>query len=97
MLQVRDSIDLNLDRDGDLLLDLFGGSAGPLRDDLNPGVRDVGIGFDGQIVEGDHAPYKEEQGGAQDNEAVVEGEIDEAANHCCSAVFWNSRALATTC
>src|SRR5579862_7900252 len=97
MLQVRDSVHLNLDGNGDLLLDFFGGASGPLRDDLHPGVGHVGIGFDGQIVEGDHTPDKEEQRCTENDEAVVEGKIDEEANHCCSAVFWNSRALATTC
>ena len=39
---------LDLDRDGDLALDLFGAAARPLGDDLDVVVGDVGVGFDGQ-------------------------------------------------
>ena len=49
-------------RDGDLLLDLFGGAAGPLRDDLDVVVGDVGIGLDGQVVERDDAPDEQQNG-----------------------------------
>ena len=41
----------DLDRNRDLLLDLLGGSAGPLRDDADVVVGDVRIGFDRQVVE----------------------------------------------
>ena len=62
MGHVRDAGHLNLDRDGDLLLDLFGGAAGPLGDDLDVVVGDVGIGLDGEIVEGDRAPAEQHKG-----------------------------------
>ena len=60
MLHVRDAGHLDLDGDGDLLLNLFGGASGPLRDDLDVVVGDVGVGFDGQVVERDDAPGEEE-------------------------------------
>ena len=94
---MRDAVHLNFDRDGDLLLDFFRGAARPLGDHLNPGVGDVGIGFHRQLLEGDDAPNKKQQRDAQNDEAVVQREIDERANHYCSTVFWNSSALATTC
>ena len=50
MLHVRDAGERDLKRHGDLLLDLLGGAARPLRDDGDVVVGDVGIGFDGQVV-----------------------------------------------
>ena len=47
---------LDFDGDGDLLLGFFGGSAGPVRDDVDVVVGDVGVGFDGEILEGDGFP-----------------------------------------
>ena len=69
------------ERDGDLLLDLLGGDAGPLGDDLDVIVGHVGVGLDGKIVEGNDAPDEQEEGKAEDEQAIVEGEIDDAANH----------------
>ena len=43
-------------RDGDLLLDLLGRDARPLRDDVDVIVGHIGIGFDGKAMEGDNAP-----------------------------------------
>ena len=73
-----------LDRNGDLLLDFFGGAAGPLRDDLNVVAGHVGIGFHGQIVEGDHAPDRQQGGCREDQKAVVQGEIDDRRGSCGS-------------
>src|SRR6516162_5297046 len=91
------SVHLDLDGDGDLLLDFLGRPSRPLRDHLHPRVRHVGIRLDRQVVERDHAPNEEKQSRTEHNEAVVQSEIEECANHCCSAVFWNSSAFATTC
>ena len=72
----------DFDRNRDLLLDLFGRAARPLRDHLDVVVRDVGIGFHRQIVERDGAPDEQQHGGCQDDqEAVVEGEINQCPNH----------------
>ena len=81
MLQVGNAGHLDFDGDGDLLLNLFGGAARPLRDDLDVVVGDVGIGLDGQAVEGDDAPGKEQNRGSDHEPAIVQGEIDEAADH----------------
>src|SRR5271165_1720406 len=99
MLKMRDAVHLDFDGNCDLLLDLLRGPARPLRNDLHPSVGDIGIGFDRQVVERDHAPNKEKNRHAQDNEAAIQGEINDGANHycCCSAEFWNSSALPTTC
>ena len=81
MFHVRDARHLDLDGNGDLLLDLFGGAAGPLRDDLHVVVGDVGIGFNRQVMERDNAPDEEKDGGSDDEPSVIEGKVDEAANH----------------
>ena len=87
MLKMRHAVHLDFDGDSHLLFHFFGGATWPLGDDLNPGVRYVGIRFDGKSLEGDSTPDKKKQGEAQDNETVVEREIDELANHYCSTVF----------
>jgi len=51
MRQVRDTIHNDLERDGDLLLHLFGGPARPLRNDLDVVVGDVGIRLNRQVAE----------------------------------------------
>src|SRR5580693_2603267 len=81
MREVRQPVHLDFDGNGDLLLDLFGGAAGPLGDDLDVVVGDVGIGLDGKVVEGDGAPGEEDDGCAYDEPSIVQGKIDEAANH----------------
>src|SRR5579859_5742965 len=96
MQQVRDSIHLDLDWNGDLLLNFFSRATGPLRDYLHPGIRDIGIGFDGQAMERNDSPYEQNKRNTHHDKAVLQGEVDERVDHCCSTVFWNSRALATT-
>jgi len=51
MREMRNAVHLNLDGNGDLLLDFFRGSAGPLGDDLRVIVSDVGVGFHGKVME----------------------------------------------
>ena len=62
MLEVRDAVHDDFDGDGDLLFDLFGGAAGPLRDHLDVVVGHVGIGFHRQIVKRDRAPDQQQDG-----------------------------------
>ena len=81
MFQVRDAVHHDFDRDGDLLLHFFGRAAGPLRDDLDVVIGHVRIGFHRQIVEGNRAPDQQQDGDRQDQYPIVQGEIDEAANH----------------
>ena len=96
MLQVRQAVHDDLDGNGDLLLDFFGGVAGPLRDDLDVVVGDVGIGFHRQVVERDRAPNQQQQRDRQHQKTIIERVIDECADHC-STVFCRTSALATTC
>ena len=100
ILQVWDAVHDNFQRNGDLLFNFFGGAAGPLRDDLDVVVGDVGIGFDGEIMERDGAPDQQQESGQRDQETVIEGVIDQGANHratrYCSTVFCKTRALETT-
>ena len=81
MREVRQSIHLNFDGNGDLLFDLFGGAAGPLGDDLDVVVRDVRIGFHRQVVERDRTPDQQQHRQREHHEAVIQREIDEALHH----------------
>jgi len=81
MLHVREASHLDFNGNGDLLLDFFGGAARPLRDDLDVVVGDVGIGFDGKLMERDGTPGEEEESSSDNQPAIVQREIDEAANH----------------
>jgi len=82
MGHVGDAGDRDFERDGDLLLDLFGGAARPLRDDVDVVVGDVGVGLDGEVMKGDGSPAEQQHGGDQDDEAVVERPVDELCDHC---------------
>ena len=78
---VRDAVHGDFQRDGDLLLDLFGGNSRPLRDDLDVVVGHVGIGFDGKLMEGDRSPAEEQDGRGEHEKAILQGEIDEFGDH----------------
>src|SRR5580658_8116695 len=97
MGHMRNARHLNFNRDSDLLLDFFRGSARPLRDHLNIVIGYVRIRLHGKVVEGDNPPCKKKDGGAEHKPAVVESEIDQPTNHYCSAEFCSSRAFDTTC
>src|SRR5271167_3629053 len=96
MFEMRQAVHHDLDRNSDLLLHLFSGVSGPLRDDLDVVVGHVGVGFNWQVVERDGAPNQQQQCNRQHQEAVIERVIDECADHC-STVFCKINALATTC
>jgi len=53
------SVQLHLEWHGDLLLHLLRRVAGPLRNHLCIGVRDIGIGLDGQVMEGNSTPNEQ--------------------------------------
>ena len=84
MLQMRNSVHLNFDGNGDLLFDFFRGAPRPLRDNLHVVVGYVRIGFHGKFVERNCAPNEQQSGEPQDYELVVKGVIDERANHWLS-------------
>src|SRR5580692_9764170 len=81
MRQVRQSVHLDFNRNGDLLFDFFGGAPGPLGDDLDIIIGNVGIRLDGEIVKGDRSPNEQENGDRQHDEAVVQREVDDCADH----------------
>ena len=56
MLQVRNTVHCNFDWNRNLLLHLFGGTSGPLRDDLHVIVGYIGVGLHWKIVKCDQAP-----------------------------------------
>ena len=96
MGQVRQSVHLDFDGDRDLLLNFFGGAAGPLGDDLDVIVGDVRIGFDRQVVKGDRAPDQQQQRQSDHHETAVEREIDEAF-HGWPAVVGICNSIAPRC
>ena len=98
---LRDAVHDDFERDGDLLLDLLGRDARPLRDDLDVIVGHVRIGVDGQMVERHVADAGQQNRKSQNEQALVERKIDDAGgsllgSHCCSRVCCRTRALATT-
>src|SRR5690348_14359083 len=109
MRQVRYPIHLNLDRNGYLLFDLFRCPTRPLRDDVDVVVGHIRISFHGQAAKRDGPPDEQKNGNCQDDEAIVQSEIDETAQHraaprrferdftYCSTVFCRTNALLTTC
>ena len=62
MRQVLEPVQLDFDRDGNLLFYFFGGAAGPLRNDLDVIVSHVRVSFDRKVVEGDCSPNEQEHG-----------------------------------
>ena len=81
---MRHSRHLNLDRDRDLLFDLLGGASRPLRNDRDIVVGDIGIGFDGKIVERDRSPAGQQDGNGQHDKFVIQRKIYEGPNHSLS-------------
>jgi hypothetical protein len=79
--QVGYAVQLNLQRDGDLLFHLFGGMAGPLRNDLDVRIGDVWIGFDGKAVKRNDSPDKEDDSKTQHQDAIVQGQVDQVTDH----------------
>ncbi len=97
MGHVRDAGHLDFNRRRNLLLDLFGGAARPLRDDLDIVVGDVRVSLHWKIVEGDDAPAEEHDRKTEDQPTVVQRKIDETSNHYWSAVFCSASTFETTC
>jgi hypothetical protein len=58
-------------RNGDLLFDLFGSATGPLSDDLDVIVSDIGVGFDGQVVERNGPPEEQHHCHSNDEQTVA--------------------------
>ena len=56
-----DTVQDHFERNRNLLLDFLCRMARPLGNDLRIGVGDVGVGLDGQIVEGNDAPDEEHE------------------------------------
>ncbi len=68
MRDSRNAVHHGFKRDGDLLLDLLRGDAGPLSDDIDVVVGNVGICLDGQPMEGDDAPGEQKNSDRQEQE-----------------------------
>ena len=59
----------------------------PLADDLNPRVGDIGIGFDGKILKGDDPAHRKAQRKNENENAVIQGEIDNPMDHNLAQQF----------
>src|SRR5271169_5333197 len=79
---MRKSVHHDLYRNRNLLFDFFGCTARPLRDDVDIVIGNVRIGFDGKITERNDAPNEQENGDCQYQQTIVQGEVNESANHC---------------
>jgi len=76
--QVLDSRDLGLDRNGDVAFDLFRRQARTLGHDVDHRRRRVGIGFDIELLECDHAAGHHDSEQAHHQIAAADGKGDEA-------------------
>src|SRR6202790_113612 len=81
MSQVGNTIQLDLKRDGDLLFHLFCGVTGPLGNDLDVGVGDVWIGFNGQIVERNDAPNEQDDSETHHQDPIVQRQVNQVTDH----------------
>jgi hypothetical protein len=80
VFEMGNAIDGVLNRHRDLLFDLLGRNAGPLGDDLDVIIRDVGISLDGKAAEGDYAPDEQQDRNSNDQQAVCKTKINETSN-----------------
>src|SRR5271170_3408816 len=102
MLHVGNTGHLDLDRHGDLLLDVLRRTPRPLSDDLDVVVGDVGIGLYRQVMKRDDAPREKQGREAEHQPAVIQRKIDQAPYHRFRLIYWSaefssSSALETTC
>ncbi len=81
MVEMRDTVYGDFKRNRHLLLDLFGGMAWPLSDDLDVIVGDVRVRFDRKIVERNCAPDQQECGGDHNQKSIVQRKINEDPDH----------------
>ena len=79
--QARRAVELALERNGDLLLDLLGGEARRLGDDLRGGVGDVRIGLDRELGPRIVAVDGGEDADHRHDQALAQREADEPVNH----------------
>ena len=68
-------------RDAGGVAEIFRGHAGSLDDQLDLGGRHIGEGVDGQVVPGPQPGAHQQQGDHQHQQALGEGELDEARQH----------------
>ncbi len=76
VLQPRDAVHFDFQRNGDQAFHFFGGVAGPLRDDFHVGRRKIGIGVNGQLQKRERAPDHKGQGRDHNEEPLPQGEGD---------------------
>ncbi len=81
MNKVGNTVHAIFERNGYLLFNLFGGDAGPLRDDFDVVVGDIGIGFHGELMERNSSPNEQDNGQRDDNKPVIQRKIDCATQH----------------
>ena len=98
MRRCRNAVHRDFQRNRDLLLDLLGGDAGPLGDDLDVVVGHVRIGFHRQAVERNDAPAEQQDGDGQHQQAVLSSAKSTSRRIIdCSTVFSSTSAFCTTC
>src|SRR5260370_8022639 len=81
MYNSRNTVHHDFKGNGDLLLDLFGGDSRPLRDDIDVIIGHVRIRLNRKAVERYDASGKKQEGEGQHDGPMVQGKINNAANH----------------
>src|SRR6266581_2888531 len=92
-LDPRHAVEAGLQRNGDQLLHLFGSVPGPLGDDVDLSVHYVRVGLNGELEKAQDTPGKDEGGRAQNQDALMEGEMDDPI--AMRSLFSVCRALAS--
>ena len=83
--QVRRAVHGQLERQRGQSFDLFGGVAGPLRDQLDHGRRKIRIGVHRHALKGIRAGDDEKRHQHQDQEPLPQRELDNVMDHESSA------------
>ena len=78
---VRDPVQLVLERNRDDPLELLGGVPRPQGDDLDRDVADVRIRLDRKPLEGGDAAHRQQRREGQRDEPLLEREVDQARDH----------------
>ena len=83
--EIRQAVELRLDRNGDQSLDFLGGVAGPLRRHLDARRRHVGIRVDRQALEREDADADDGERDQCDEERLADRRFDEPLNRAAPA------------
>src|ERR1700677_3109950 len=87
------AVHYDLERNRDLLLDLFRRNPRPLGNDLDVVIRHVRIGLNRKVVESGDATCKKQHRETEYEQSVVQSKINDSSNHLCSRLFCSREEL----